>query len=282
VGCAEPFEVKSLVCQPSDGNCDESGGSQSPRCLGGPACLLCRRQRTHRFDRYNNLKFTVVLVVCNYVSAGKNVTAKVTFYGAKDNCPPGGSIAYPYLHSEAGGLGTYYDPITFAGTTTALPKHSIIYIPKFSKYFIFEDFCEECDVDWNSKEMYHFDAWMGPTHAATGIVECECQLSDDRDTTTVTLEPASNLLVDTTPFYDETRTVNQGCIETPQSCVDEGSKCGNTCQIPESASCADLADLFSLSYDRFVELNVNKRFKVNCSEIVQSGTKTCMGGTCGD
>ncbi|GDY30080.1 hypothetical protein [Gandjariella thermophila] len=39
----------------------------------------------------------------------------VTLYGARDNDPPGSSdISYPQIHSQAGGTGTYDDPITFA------------------------------------------------------------------------------------------------------------------------------------------------------------------------
>ncbi|NUO55526.1 MAG: carbohydrate-binding protein, partial [Hamadaea sp.] len=41
----------------------------------------------------------------------------ITFYGWYDNTPPGGDIAYPQIHSTAGGKGTYADPITFASAT---------------------------------------------------------------------------------------------------------------------------------------------------------------------
>jgi hypothetical protein len=59
------------------------------------------------------------------IEAGNNnmtVKAIVTFYGAKDNCPPGGDIAYPSKrHPVAGGTGTAADPATFASAKQALP-----------------------------------------------------------------------------------------------------------------------------------------------------------------
>lgn len=45
---------------------------------------------------------------------------ELTFFGARDNCPPGGAIAYPKIHKQAGGVGTFADPITFAGAEKAL------------------------------------------------------------------------------------------------------------------------------------------------------------------
>jgi hypothetical protein len=38
--------------------------------------------------------------------------------------------------------GTFSDPITFAAAKDALPPGTIIYVFKFGKYFIMEDFCQ--------------------------------------------------------------------------------------------------------------------------------------------
>ena len=70
-------------------------------------------------------------------------------------------------------MGTHADPITYAGATAATPKGSIIYVPKYKKYFIMEDQCEECEKDWKNKQMYHMDLWTGPSHAVTAVVVCE-------------------------------------------------------------------------------------------------------------
>lgn len=69
----------------------------------------------------------------------ETVTGHLTFYGAGDNCPPGGEIAYPVLHKEAGGNGTYDDPITCASDKSWLPKGTKVYIEAVEKYFIMED-----------------------------------------------------------------------------------------------------------------------------------------------
>jgi len=209
-----------------------------------------------------------------------NENAKLTFYGAKDNCPPGGDIAYPTIHKEAGGLGTYKNPITYAGASAATKAGTIIYVPIYKKYFIMEDDCEECDSDWSKSKKYHFDLWMGPDNATSGkgLIECEDQLSDDGFTSSVILNPSSTEAVDTTAFFDPSRSANSGCIEAVESCTDDGNSCGNECEIPNSATCQQLANLFALTLTRFEQLNP----KLNCKNKVAAGTSVCMGGTCGD
>ena len=194
----------------------------------------------------------------------------------------GGDIAYPKIHKKAGGKGTYSDPITFAGAEKSIAPGSIVYISKFKKYFIFDDECEECQEDWSSSKMYHLDLWMGPTYAVDGVVDCENQLSDDKVSTTVTLNPASTLAVNTTAFFDETRSKYNGCIEKPDTCTDAGTKCGNECKTPSAQSCSQLASLYGLAIDRFKALNCNSKYNVDCSTTVPKGKTTCMGGTCGD
>ena len=39
--------------------------------------------------------------------------------GVQDNCPPGGTISYQIRHTTAGGVGTFNDPVTFAGAVAA-------------------------------------------------------------------------------------------------------------------------------------------------------------------
>ena len=99
---------------------------------------------------------------------------------ARDNCPPGGAIAHPTIHEQAGGNGTFADPITFAGAEKAMAVGSVVYIPAFSKYFIFEDACEECERQWARSEHYHIDLWMGPDALGSGaLIACEDALTPD-------------------------------------------------------------------------------------------------------
>ena len=89
------------------------------------------------------------------------VQAFMTLYGYVDNSPPGAGIAHPCIHQEAGGSGTYADPITFATDASELPWCEIVYVPYMERYFIHEDECSECDHDWRKLHKYRFDMWAG-------------------------------------------------------------------------------------------------------------------------
>nr|WP_052477846.1 hypothetical protein [Kibdelosporangium sp. MJ126-NF4]CEL14413.1 hypothetical protein [Kibdelosporangium sp. MJ126-NF4]CTQ88778.1 hypothetical protein [Kibdelosporangium sp. MJ126-NF4] len=73
-------------------------------------------------------------------------TGKVSFYGARTNDPPGSrTIAYTdVLHKQAGGTGTFTDPITFAAGTDRFKPGTKIYVPDLKRYFILEDLCPDC------------------------------------------------------------------------------------------------------------------------------------------
>jgi len=216
----------------------------------------------------------LVAVVCSVALAG-NVTSEVTFYGAKDNCPPGGDIAYPSSdpgrHQAAGGSGTWEDPVTFAGAEKAVGPGTRVYVPFLKKYAVMEDQCEECEDDWKSGK-WHMDIWMGPDQATQGpgLIACEDALS--RSSAQVWVDPPQGLEVDSTPLFDGS------CIVEAPPCTDVGTDCGNSCEIPEAESCSALADLFGLTTTRFHALNSD----LDCSGTVPSGTSVCMGGTCGD
>ena len=76
--------------------------------------------------------------------------AYVTGYTWFDNTPPGSvEISHPVIHPEAGGSGTYADPITLAvGHSMATgrdvldyPAGTRFYLPHVRRYFIVEDTC---------------------------------------------------------------------------------------------------------------------------------------------
>jgi len=201
----------------------------------------------------------------------RNISSEVTFYGARDNCPPGGDIAHPVIHKEAGGTGTWADPITFAGDSAAIPVGAKIYYPRLSKYFIFEDDCEECIDDWKNGKKYHVDLWMGPdTLSPSTLVACENALTLDKDE--ITLDPKDDYYVDTTPLYNG---ATNKCIVNAPPCTDKGNECGNDCEIPNSATCAELAKMLLLTLERFQQLNP----KLDCNKTVPAGTSVCQGGT---
>jgi len=205
-------------------------------------------------------------------AAPRNESAEITFYGARDNCPPGGDISHPVIHKVAGGTGTFADPITFAGAPSAIPVGTKIYYSRLQKYFILEDDCEECIDDWNKHKKYHVDLWMGPdTLSDSTLVACENALTMDKDV--IVIDASSGYSVITTPLYSNGR-----CIVDAPPCTDKGNECGNNCEIPKSSTCADLAKEFLLTLKRFEDLNP----KLDCSKTVPSGTSVCQGGTCGD
>ncbi|MGO4186761.1 hypothetical protein [Pseudarthrobacter sp. TAF60_1] len=85
-------------------------------------------------------------------AAGETLVTNIfiTAYTWQDNTPPGSpEISNPVLHAQAGGTGTYEDPVTIAvGHSRAtgqdvldLPAGTRIYLPDVRRYFIVEDTC---------------------------------------------------------------------------------------------------------------------------------------------
>lgn len=136
----------------------------------------------------------------------------ITYYGAADNDPPGSrAIAYGAVHSQAGGTGTYRDPITFATDRTELAVGTVIYYAPLRRYFVMEDDCTECDEDWRGHgpdggpRFPHIDLWAGAATDA-GIVRCENSLTRDGQSP-VLVNPPGNLPVSPGPLYDNGRCV---------------------------------------------------------------------------
>jgi chitosanase len=137
----------------------------------------------------------------------RSITMYVTLYGFDDNSPPSADIAYPKdegyptVHNQATeGKGTYNDPITFATDTRELAVGSIVYVPYLEKYFIMEDDCSECGSDWSNQHKYQITLWIGPQTSSPPSVLSDCEKRLNRNSTTIVVNPATNLLVDTTPL----------------------------------------------------------------------------------
>lgn len=135
-----------------------------------------------------------------------------TQYAALDNDPAGSrTIAYPApqgVHSQAGGTGTYNDPLTLAADPRWLPIGTRVYAPRWHKYYIMEDECVECEADWAANHFHHVDLYMSSSVQA-GVVSCEnAATKDQAENDVIILNPAANLPVDTTPLY----TNAGGCV----------------------------------------------------------------------
>lgn len=219
---------------------------------------------------------TAVLSLAIAAAVRQNVTCLTTSYGAKDNCPPGGDIAHPVIHKLAGGVGTYADPITYAGDTAATPAGTIVYVWALQKYFIMEDDCQECASNWKKHKKWHIDLWMGPDVVTPGpnLIACENAITATR---TVEIDAPGNYPVDVTPLFNGT---SLECIIPAPPCNDVGNTCGNDCQIPNAGTCLSIADELLMNYTRFLQLNPT----VDCANnhTLPAGTTVCMGGSCGD
>ena len=95
--------------------------------------------------------------------AGRMWSVVVTFYGAADNDPPGSTeiATRTTHHQEAGGTGTYADPLSLAADPRAIQVGTRVYYPPLQKYFVMEDDCAQCITDWRSSRTPHIDLWTG-------------------------------------------------------------------------------------------------------------------------
>lgn len=142
----------------------------------------------------------------------------VTLYGFVDNSPPSAIISNPVIHSKAGGTGTFSDPVTFATDTREEKPGTIVYYSYLKKYFIMEDTCTECSKDWTGNNgdnptpvrdghRWRIDLWAGGNSSdlknpgKQALLDCEDNLTQDNGGQ-VTLNPASNLPVDTAPIFN--------------------------------------------------------------------------------
>jgi len=133
---------------------------------------------------------------------GRMWSVFVTFYGAADNDPPGSTeIAHPNgRHREAGGSGTYADPLSLAADPRAVPVGTRVYYPPLKKYFVMEDDCAQCITDWRSSRTPHIDLWTG-NYQGSALIACENALTPD-GLVAVELNPPPGRPVDTRPLYN--------------------------------------------------------------------------------
>ncbi len=133
---------------------------------------------------------------------GTMMTVYVTFYGWADNSPPGDAIAYPTIHSAAGGTGTYPDPITFATDRSEFAPGTILYVPFIEKYVVMEDDCVDCDSEWKASQKWHIDLWMNSSAAESASALTACENQWTRRSTDVEVLPPPDRLATTRPLFD--------------------------------------------------------------------------------
>ncbi|MBP2327736.1 hypothetical protein JOF56_008121 [Kibdelosporangium banguiense] len=113
-----------------------------------------------------------------------NAQGRINYYGARTNEPRGSrAIAYPnVLHGQAGGTGTFDDPLTFAAGEDKYKPGTKIYVPEVKRYFILEDLCPQCSGA-------SVNLWAGPANDQ-GLVDCTKSLARQGDRPYVVNPPA--------------------------------------------------------------------------------------------
>ena len=135
-------------------------------------------------------------------AAPKYVRHDVTFYGWADNSPPGAGIRYPSIHTKAGGVGTYDDPVTFATDATEWAPGTRLYVPLIEKYVVMEDSCTQCVTDWKIGKA-HIDVWMNSTASySSALLSCENKWT--RTDIIVEVDPPRGRPVIAAPLFDAT------------------------------------------------------------------------------
>lgn len=136
------------------------------------------------------------------VTPAPTLTMLVTFYGYADNDPPGKAIAFPRsrfptsLREQAGGVGSYTDPVTIAVKKDWFKIGTRLYIPTLKKYGIVEDTCASCIAN-------QIDVWMESTDQfKKELLTCERKWT--LAATGIELNPTPNRPVNLQPFFDPT------------------------------------------------------------------------------
>jgi hypothetical protein len=145
-----------------------------------------------------------------------------TLYASGDNTPAGSTQIDLGGHSgNAGGTGTFTDPITLAVGGSIIngkevddyPYGTKFYIPAFQKYFVAADFCGDGATPQNepchkSEEpgKAQLDLYAGNA-SGSGVNKCEDQLTGDH---LMIENPASDYLVVTGPIYNGSCSATHG------------------------------------------------------------------------
>lgn len=110
-------------------------------------------------------------------SSGATITTGfITGYTIHDNDPAGSkAIAYSSawegraVHSEAGGIGTYADPITLAALVGDYAPGTRFYLPHVKRYFVLEDTCADC-----GQKSEWIDMWIGGELSDSAAATTRC------------------------------------------------------------------------------------------------------------
>ncbi len=133
---------------------------------------------------------------------------KLTFFGTADNTLHGSTEIASDVQPEAGGTGSYEDPLTMA-IRIDMPGYTFgqkFYVPGLNRYFEYADECGDnndstsCDTD--------FELYVGNPSRNSAVEDCEAKLTPD-NLQDVIADPAAGLPTDTAPLWkDSTQQCN--------------------------------------------------------------------------
>lgn len=127
-------------------------------------------------------------------------TAYLTSYAAGDNSPPGTGTYISGIAGNAGGTGTYDDPITMAvgyvGQTPDYPAGTMFYVPNVQRYFKAGDTCASCHK--GKAGLKWLDMYSGD-YSGAGILACENSVTGNY---LVIQNPATNYKVTVGSIYN--------------------------------------------------------------------------------
>lgn len=167
--------------QPSRGNQQETGFKQATKASPTPSAAVQSENEQKPSGgnvQKNNGRSSSASDPASAVNAPRsNTIVRTTGYGYPDNDPPGSAaIARQVVHTRAGGVGTYEDPITVAVRMNGNYRiGQRIYFPDFRRYGIVEDFCGACTSS-------SIDIWVGGNGSNNSrVLSCERAITGTRE-----------------------------------------------------------------------------------------------------
>jgi hypothetical protein len=146
--------------------------------------------------------------------AGSPLWVNINFYSYPQNSNST-TIAYAQSNgfqttsSQAGGNGSYSNPVTIASTASLFSPGTRLYVYTLKKYMEMEDSCIQCSSDWSTSRIRDIVVWIGgnSTTSSSVLTQCESTLTNiitNSPTSSQVLvnPPSSGLSVDTTPLFN--------------------------------------------------------------------------------
>ncbi len=161
------------------------------------------------FARHKNPSSTPLLPTQSVTGNARTLHhVKVTWYGSGGRCNSARPcyIAYARINGYPAafhniateGTGAVDDPITLAANKKAFPVGTLIYIPTFKKYFVFEDKCPRCG--YSKTKPLHIDLFQGPSVGGNARSLSQCARKMNAHNISIIVSPDHDLPVEITPF----------------------------------------------------------------------------------